>query len=236
MFKLLLKPFVVFFACLGLALFLAAVLWFSFDMEWHRKETLNRSLSTFVSLQPANAYVITQLVNTETFEVMEHHWVLEEYPVGDTRVSVSLPATYHYYIKPEELSFHLQDRVLTVEAKSLYLLTPVAFDTQQVTQWGEKHWLGRSVEAVLKEVALSVSQQLEQRGRQHIPLARKQAYEALAMNLHRFLTSLGQQNFYDEMVLRFADDPQWVSPVFRFADGPVFSWPLGESELVLPRH
>lgn len=231
----LLKPLFFFFAALGVALVLVTVLWFSFDMEFHRKETLTRALSTFVALQPANAYVITSLTNTETFEVLEHHWVLEEYPVGGTEVRVSLPATYHYYVKPEELSFRLENRVLYVNAAALYLLTPVAFDTQQVSQWGEKHWFGRAVATVLKELELSVSGQLEQRGRQHFPLARQQAYEALAMNVHRFLVSQGQESFYEEIVVNFADDPRQLQKSFRVAETPAMAFPFGDGELVLPR-
>jgi hypothetical protein len=239
MFRTLLKPFVFFFASLGFALLLVAIAWFSFDLEFHRKETLTQSLSTFVSLQPANAYVITSLTNTETFEVLEHHWILENYPVGGTHVTVSLPATYHYYVKPEELSFRLQDRVLSVEAKSLYLLTPVGFDTQQVIQWGEKHWFGRAVQTVLKEVELSVSTQLEKRGQQHFPLARKQAYEALAMNVNRFLVQMKQNDFYDEIVVSFADQinkegGQDVRQVFRFEETSRFQLPVGEDLIIVP--
>jgi len=235
----LLKPFVFLFASLGFAILLVVVLWFSFDLEFHRKETLTQSLSTFVSLQPANAYVITQLTNTEIFEVLEHHWVLENYPVGGTHVTVSLPATYHYYIKPEELSFHLEDRVLLIEAKSLYLLKPVAFDTQQVVQWGEKHWFGRAVDVVLKEVEQSVSTQLENRGQQHLPLARKQAYEALAINVNRFLVSQGQEKFYDEVIVSFADQKnrdgdQQIQQRFSFKDSSRFHLPLGEDLIIVP--
>jgi len=233
------SPVIFFFASLGLALLLAVVLWFSLDVEWYRRETLTQSLSTFVSLQPANAYVITSLTNTETFEVLEHQWVLEDYPVGGTRVSVSLPATYHYYVKPEELGFRLQDRVLLVEAASLYLLTPVGFDTQQVSRWGEKHWFGRAVEVVLKEVEQSVSAQLEKRGRQHLPLARKQAHEALAMNIHRFLMQMGQSAFYDEIAISFLDNQsqdgkQEIRQSFRFEDGHHFRLPLGEDLIIVP--
>lgn len=231
----LLRPFVFFFAILGFALLLAVVLWFSFDFEFHRKDTLTKSLSTFISLQPANAYVITELTNAETFEVVEHHWVLEDYPVGDTRVSVSLPATYHYYIKPEELSFELQGRSLHINAGALHLLTPVGFDTQQVTQWGEKHWFGRAVEVVLQELEQSVSAQLVTRGEQHLPLARKQAYEALAMNVHGFLTNLGQENFYDEIVVTFTDDPKKIVQSFELSDKPDIYLPFADGEVVLPR-
>lgn len=235
----LLKPFVFFFAALGFALLLVIVLWFSFDMEFHRKETLTQSLSTFVALQSTNAYVITSLTNTETFEVLEHHWILEDYPVGGTHVTVSLPATYHYYIKPEELTFHLENRVLTVEASNLYLLTPVAFDTQQVIQWGEKDWFGRAVKTVLKELELSVSTQLEKRGQQHLPLARKQAYEALAENVNRFLVKMKQNDFYDEVVVIFADQKnqqgdQGLRQHFRFEEGARFHLPLGEDLIIVP--
>lgn len=235
----LLKPFVFLFASLGFAVLLVVVLWFSFDLEFHRKETLTQSLSTFVSLQAANAYVITSLTNAETFEVLEHHWVLEDYPVGGTRVKVSLPATYHYYIKPEELSFRLENRVLYVTAGAMYLLTPVGFDTQQVSQWGEKHWFGRSVEEVLKEVEQSISAQLEKRGQQHLPLARKQAYEALAINVNRFLVQMKQNDFYDEVVVSFSDQKnrdgdQEIHQRFSFEDSSRFQLPLGEDLIIVP--
>ncbi len=230
----LLKPLVTSFALLGVAVVLVLVLYFIFDMEFHRKESLTTSLSTFVSLQPANAYVITQLTNTETFEVLEHHWVLEDYPVGDTRVHVSLPATYHYYIRPQELSFRLEGSTLYIEAGSLELLTPVGFDTQQVTQWGEKHWFGRAVEVVMAELQKSVSDQLEQRGRQHISLAKKQAYESLAMNVHQFLLSMKQAGFYDEIVVTFANDKNEVKQHFRFDDDNFFRLGIGDSVIQIP--
>lgn len=235
----LLKPFVFLFASLGFAVLLVVVLWFSFDLEFHRKETLTQSLSTFVSLQPANAYVITSLTNTEIFEVQEHHWVLEDYPVGGTHVTVSLPATYHYYIKPEELGFRLEDRVLYVSAGALYLLTPVGFDTQQVSQRGEKHWFGRGVDVVLKEVEQSISAQLEKRGQQHFPLARKQAYEALAVNVNRFLVEMKQNDFYDEVVVSFSDQKnkdggQEIHQRFSFEDSSRFQLPLGEDLIIAP--
>lgn len=192
-------------ALLGLAALLGSLWWFRVGMQWHRQETLTRSLSTFVSLQSANAYVITRLTNTETFEVVEHHWVLEDYPVGETRARVSLPATYYYYIKPQELAFRLEGRTLYVDAGPLHLLTPVAFDTRQVSQWGEKYWFGRGVDVVLTELESSISGQLEQRGKQHLPLASKQAHEALASNVHHFLLPLQQNDFYDEIAVSFSD-------------------------------
>ena len=57
------------------------------------------SFSQFVSLEGADEYVIAELISNETFNRHEYQHIFG-FPVGDTRVSLSLVANYKYYLNP----------------------------------------------------------------------------------------------------------------------------------------
>jgi hypothetical protein len=101
----------------------------------------------------------------------------------------------------------------------LYLQTPVAFDSQSVSVSGEENWFGKDKEKLANEIQREISDKLNLRGWLHRPLARKQAYEALAKSVHDVFENLGISGYYKEIVVTIADDELPGHQKFSFDDG-----------------
>ena len=208
-----------FFAYTGLIALIAVAVYLLYLPEFFSKEVFEESYSSFVSNEAVSELVLVKIINTEIFEKHEYLRIFEKYPVGDTKVVVSVVATYFFLVKPDEIDFILEDETLIVHARGLYLQTPVALDSQSVSVSGEENWFGKDKEKLAGEIQREISNRLNLRGWLHRPVARKQAYEALAKSVHDVFENLGLSGYYKEIVVTIADDEQSGYQKFSFDDG-----------------
>lgn len=208
-----------FFAYTGLIALVVVAVYLLYLPRFFSKEVFEESYSSFVSNEAVSELVLVKLINTEIFEKHEYLRIFEKYPVGDTKVVVSVVATYFFLVRPDEIDFILEDETLFVHSSGLYLQTPVAFDSQSVSVSGEENWFGKDKEKLAGELQREISGKLLVRGWLHVPLARRQAYEALARSVHDVFENLGVSGYYKEIVVTIADDEQPGYQKFSFDDG-----------------
>ncbi len=241
MIKAIKRVVVHFFAYTGLIAVVAVALYLLYLPRFFSKEVFEESYSSFVSNEAVSELVLVKLINTEIFEKHEYLRIFEKYPVGDTKVVVSVVATYFFLVKPDEIDFILENETLFVHARGLYLQTPVAFDSQSVSVSGEENWFGKDKEKLASEIQREISDKLNLRGWLHRPLARKQAYEALAKSVHDVFENLGISGYYKEIVVTIADDEQPGHQKFSFDDGFCntlkcrYGFEIGDQVIVLDR-
>jgi hypothetical protein len=213
------RAVVHFFAYTGLIALVGAVVYFLYLPEFFSREVFEESYSSFVSNESVSELVLVKLINTEIFEKHEYLRIFEKYPVGDTKVVVSVVATYFFLVKPDEIDFILEDETLFVHAGGLHLQTPVAFDSQSLSVSGEENWFGKNKTKLANEIQRDISDKLNLRGWLHRPVAKKQAYEALAKSVHEVFENLGLSGYYKEIVVTIADDELPGHQKFVFDDG-----------------
>lgn len=185
----------------------------------YSNEQFDRSFSQVATINPVDEYIIAEQINGETFNKTEFTRLFDNYPIGDSEATLSLVATYKYYIRLSELTHELADRTLTLRVPKLYLSTPVAFSSTSVTESGQSRYLGRDPKALLTELRAGVSPALESKGRAQINNVRDKAAQSLADNINSYLTNNGLSNYYDEIIVRFEDDNRNAFPRFMFRDG-----------------
>ena len=208
-----------FLAFSGLIAFIVAAAYLLYLPKFFSKEVFEDSYSSFVSNQAVSELVLVRLTNTEIFERHEYLRIFEKYPIGDTKVVVSVVATYFFLVRPDEIDFTLEDETLLVHARGLYLQNPVAFDSDSVSVSGEENWFGKNKEKLASELERGISDKLSVRGLLHLPLARRQAYEALARSVHDVFENLGLSGYYEEIIVTFANDEQRDYQKFSFDGG-----------------
>jgi hypothetical protein len=213
------RVLVHFFAFSGLIALAAVAVYLLYLPKIFSKDVFEDSYSSFVSNEAVSELVLVKLTNTEIFKRHEYLTIFEKYPVGDTKVVVSVVATYFFLVKPDEIDFMLEDETLFVHASGLYLQTPVAFDSDSVSVSGEENWFGKDKEKLASEIQRDISNELTVRGLSHLRLARKQAYEALARSVHDVFENLGVSGYYEEIIVTFGNDEQPDYQNFSFDGG-----------------
>jgi hypothetical protein len=208
-----------FFAFSGLIALIVVTVYLLYLPKFLSKDVFEDGYSSFVSNEAVSELVLVKLTNTEIFEKHEYLRIFEKYPVGDTKIAVSVVATYFFLVKPDEIDFVLEDETLFVRARGLQLQTPVAFDSHSISVSGEENWFGRDKDKLADEIQREISNELTIRGLLHLPLARKQAYEALAKSLHDVFENLGISGYYKEIAVTFANEEQTGYQKFSFDGG-----------------
>ena len=176
------------------------------------------SFSQFVSLEGADEYVIAKLTSNETFNRHEFQHVFG-FPVGDTRVSLSLVANYKYYIKLAELSQKLQGDILYIQVHELYLSKPVAFEfstvrvNEQIVAFGPDH------QELINKLKQDVSTELAYKGRLHTEAVYDRAAKALAENFNNYFKSNNMHTYYKEIAITFNNESGQSSRRFTFNKG-----------------
>jgi hypothetical protein len=207
-----------FLISISVAATLVAVVWFFLEVNIFQKDILERSWSNNISLQSASELVIVKVANSETFESQEFKKILGLF-VGDTKVSITVPAVYNYYVKPDEIKIILDNKSLFVKARGLYLQKPVGFDSAQELNISKETGLGRDSASVKDDLRRSLTEKLASKGMMQIGFARQRAYESLAKSVHDTLKNLGLSDSYEDIVVIFQDDRKNISQKFSFDNG-----------------
>jgi hypothetical protein len=235
------RVLVRFFAFSGLIALVVVAVYLVYLPKIFSKDVFEDGYSSFVSNEAVSELVLVKLTNTEIFQKHEYLRIFEKYPVGDTKVVVSVVATYFFSVKPDEIDFMLEDETLFVHTRGLYLQTPVAFDSHSVSVSGEENWFGKDKEKLASELQRGISNELMVRGLLHLPLAKKQAYEALAKSVHDVFENLGVSGYYEEITVTFANDEQPEYQKFSFDGGfcntltCLYDIEIGDQVIVLGR-
>lgn len=212
---------------------------------YFKGSTQEFSLSSFsqaVSVQGKDEYQIAELVTQESYEHTKmNNAPIIDLPIGDTTVKLSLVAHFNYYIKLSELNISLQDEVLRVHAKSLYLAEPVAFDLATLKEESETVGWGPGKETMEAEIRLLASKELSAKGRRALPTVIDKAAKALADNLNSFHKRHGDAGFYKTIEVSFGNERTASKRLFSYENslcepGPCrFELDIGEDKRFLIR-
>ena len=185
---------------------------------WQNKsntDSYSSSFSQFISLKGADEYVISELKNGEKFK---DHWARKIPGTGISYASadaeITLVASYKYYIKLGELKYANEDETLVFNVPSLYLSTPVAFDSSTLDPSCDADLLG-SCKGTLKNLNKEVSGKLEEKGNSYMGLV----YETSAKALAKSFDSIARQSnevAYNNIAVVFANEPGQPRHIFIF--------------------
>jgi hypothetical protein len=95
-----------------------------------REYTTN--FSQFVSLRGVDEYVVNELRTNENFHRESEKILWHDIPIGRAVTDISLIASFKYFVKLRELKYEIESDTLVVNVPSLYLSTPVAYDSATV--------------------------------------------------------------------------------------------------------
>ena len=95
-----------------------------------REYTTN--FSQFVSLRGVDEYVVNELRTNENFHRESEKILWHDIPIGRAVADISLIASFKYFVKLRELKYEIEGDTLVVNVPSIYLSTPVAYDSATV--------------------------------------------------------------------------------------------------------
>ena len=77
-------------------------------------------------------YVVNELRTNENFHRESEKILWHDIPIGRAVTDISLIASFKYFVKLRELKYEIESDTLVVNVPSLYLSTPVAYDSATV--------------------------------------------------------------------------------------------------------
>jgi hypothetical protein len=191
----------------------AAVLYFNFGDKIRLLATRDRSnsFSEFVSLEVADEYIVAKLSTHETFEKENATFF------GHAAFNVSLLATYKYYIKLGEIQYAVEGDTLVLEVPSLYLSTPVAFESSFLKSKCDKTLFGNCNEPE-KSLMLKLSNELETKGKSRISTIYEKAAKSLADNFYQFAARNEKGVLFKNIAVTFANEGSRSRRMFNYTN------------------
>ncbi len=204
------------------------------------RTSMASSFSQFVSLEGADEYVIAKFTSNETFNRHEYEYLFG-FPVGDTRVSLSLVANYKYYVKLAELTQTLEGDTLFIQAPRLYLSKPVAFELSSVRLNEQVVAFGPDYQQLTDKLKQDSSTELAIKGRLHTAVVYDSAAKALAENFNNYFKTNNMQNYYKDIVIIFKDETAQSIRRFTLNNGfcdpipCILEFDLGDGNIFIAR-
>ena len=187
------------------------------NLKFINSEEFNSSISSFISIEGSDEYVIATLKSTETFEMREFK-NLFGWPFGDTHASISVEANYKYFVPLSGIVHRLVDDTLYIEAPDLQVSLPVAFDIRSLSERAERRWFGPRKDVLVRKLRLKMSKQLRLKGNLHKSSVYDAGAEAIAENFNKYLEKNGLSGTYSQIVVSFNGVDSEVKRVFEYED------------------
>lgn len=176
-------------------------------------ERYNSSFSQFISLKGTDEFVISVL---DTTEINETDWVKKilGIPFASVDAEIKLVASYKYYIKLSELKYSIEDDTIVFNVPSLYLSTPVAFDSSTLQRKCDSDGFA-TCKGSLNNLTKEITGKLEVKGNAHMSTMYDKSAKTLADNFNSFAKQNNDVD-YNNIAVVFANEPSQSRHIFNY--------------------
>ncbi len=178
-----------------------------------KTEKYSASFSQFIALEGADEYVISGLKTVEKFE---DHWATKKLgvPVASVDASISLVASFKYYVKLGELKYTIEDDTLIFNVPKLYLSTPVAYDSSTIQRKCDADGFA-ICKGTQDGLLTGVTEKLEVKGNLALASMYDKSAKTLADNFDNFAKKNRDED-YNNIAVIFANEPGQSRHIFNF--------------------
>ncbi|MBY6191981.1 hypothetical protein KUV22_16255 [Microbulbifer agarilyticus] len=166
-------------------------------------EEFNNSVSSFISIEGSDEYVVATLRSGETLEVKRFNKTLFDLPIGDTEARISVVANYKYFVQLGDIVHHLSGDTLYIKAPDLELSEPVAFDIRSMSESSKTTGFGPDADSLLVELRVKMAKQLKVNGLLQKTSVYERAAKSIADNFNEYMENNGFSGMYEKIVVSF---------------------------------
>ena len=186
------------------------------DLKLINSEEFNSSISSFISIEGSDEYVIATLKSGETLKKQKFRTTLFDLPIGDTDASISVVANYKYFVRLSDIVHRLVDGTLRIEVPDLELSVPVAFDIRSLSETSDRTGFGPREDILVQELRLEMAEQLRLKGNSQKFSVYEHGAKAIAENFNKYLEKNGLSGMYSQIVVSFRGVDSEVKRVFQY--------------------
>ena len=172
--------------------------------------------SEWISLKGKDEFVITELKTRQTFDKHKDIKISHtEIVTGSINSSISLYATFKYFIKLAQLKYTIEGDTLVFHIHQVYLSTPVAYDSATLEKSCTTTRIavcGNSLDNLEKQVTAI----LEEKGNQHLTSVYEKAAKSLADNFDAFIKNNNKDILYKNIAVIFDNEPSRSEHKFKY--------------------
>jgi hypothetical protein len=179
-----------------------------------REYTTN--FSQFVSLKSLDEYVVAELRTNESFHRESEKILWQGIPLGRAVADISLIASFKYFVKLRELKYEMQGDTLVVNAPSLYVSTPVPYDSATVKNNCNASTPLVDCKPTINILMSEVTGKLAEKGKAQMALVFDKAAKALADNLDVLAKNNEKVIFYKNIAVVFANEVGQSQRMFNY--------------------
>jgi hypothetical protein len=166
-------------------------------------EEFNSSVSSFISIEGADEYVVATLNSGETLTKQKFNKTYFDLPVGDTEASISITATYKYFTRLSGVVHTLVGDTLYIKVPDIELSLPVAFDIRSMSERSDKTGFGPNEDVLKQELRVEMAKQLRLKGESQKASVYEHGAKAIANNFNKYLEANGLSGMYKYIVVQF---------------------------------
>jgi hypothetical protein len=179
-----------------------------------REYTTN--FSQFVSLRGVDEYVVNELRTNENFHRESEKILWHDIPLGRAVADISLIASFKYFVKLRELKYEIEGDTLVVNVPSIYLSTPVAYDSATVKNNCNASTPFVDCKPTINILMSEVTGKLAEQGKAQMALVFDKAAKALAYNLDMLAKNNERAIFYKNIAVVFANEAGQSQRMFNY--------------------
>ena len=179
-----------------------------------REYTTN--FSQFVSLRGVDEYVVNELRTNENFHRESEKILWHDIPIGRAVADISLIASFKYFVKLRELKYEIEGDTLVVNVPSIYLSTPVAYDSATVKNNCNASTPFVDCKPTINILMSEVTGKLAEQGKAQMALVFDKAAKALADNLDMLAKNNEKVIFYKNIAVVFANEAGQSQRMFNY--------------------
>jgi hypothetical protein len=206
-------------------------------------EEFNSSVSSFISIEGSDEYVVATLNSGETVTKQKFNKTYFDLPVGDTEASISIAATYKYFTRLSGIEHTLVGETLYIRVPDLELSLPVAFDIRSMSESTNKTGFGPSEDVLKRELRVEMAKQLRLKGEGQKASVYEHSAKAIADNFNKYLEANGLSGMYKYIVVIFegAGKEDGVSRKYEYISDNCrnftcgLNWNVGDYHIVSPK-